>query len=219
MRRDSLLAVVLIALGALVEPGLAALAQDATPGPEAAGPVLPLAPDPAKWCTVPRRPRAELETLYEEVNARATPIASPAVVEASPAPFDEPAGQPADAATVAGVVDTVVRAVACAANGGDGLRDANLLTEEWLREELIGLPRAEFESFYTENPMPAEPEQWLMVYAVRNVRVLDDGRVGANPEVIVPGAGHFRDFLIFEQTGGRWLIDEVREGVDIYQRE
>ena len=54
-----------------------------------------------------------------------------------------------------------------------------------------------------------------MVYAVRDARVLADGRVAANPEIIVPGVGHFRDTLIFERVDGRWLIDESHEGEPI----
>jgi hypothetical protein len=207
-----LLAIVLIAVGAVAGRGDRTVAQEATPGPEAAGPVLPLTPDPS-LCTVTPRPRAEIETIYEDVNATASPAAG------EEEPFVEPAGSPADAAIVADVTHVVVEVIRCNANGGNGLVDATFLTEEHLRDNLAGLSREDFDLYYSENPIPLEPEQWLMVYAVRDVRVLADGRVGANPEIIVPGIGHFRDFLIFEQVDGRWLIDESHEGKDVYPHE
>jgi hypothetical protein len=72
----------------------------------------------------------------------------------------------------------------------------------------------DFASYTAKTPL--EPEQWLIVYAVRNARTLPDGRVAANPEIIVPGVGHFRDTLIFAQVDGRWLIDESHEGEPVY---
>lgn len=228
-RRNAILVslvVVLVALGALPGRGLTARAQDATPGvpvvapnqgPESAGPVLPLAPDAAKWCKVPRFSRAELEAIWREVNAAASPAASPVAEEDEW--VEPPAGTPADEATDAAITAAVVEVIACNVNGGDGLRDPNLITEEHQRESLVGVSREEFDDFYPEQAVVPEPEQWLMVYAVRDVRVLADGRVACNPEIVVPGVGHFRDSLIYEQVDGRWLIDESHDGEDIYPRD
>jgi hypothetical protein len=56
-----------------------------------------------------------------------------------------------------------------------------------------------------------------MVYNVRDFRVLPDGRVGVNPDIIVPGDGHYRDdYLIFQKVGGRWLIDFSYYGPNTY---
>lgn len=46
----------------------------------------------------------------------------------------------------------------------------------------------------------------------RNVRVLDNGRVAVNPEIIVPSVGQFRDLLILKRVDGRLLIDYSQEG-------
>jgi hypothetical protein len=197
--------IVLLTFVALVIPlvGLTrgTIAQDAS------APVLPLAPDPANWCTVEPMPLAEMQAIYESENPAgvATPTAGEPVIA-------EPEGTPADEATVAEAVELVVRVIACAANGGSGLHDAVFLTDEHLRADLPGLSREEFDAFYTEHPVPLEPEQWLMVYAVRNVRVIADGRIAVNPEIIVPGVGHFRDLLLLERVDGRLLIDHSQEG-------
>jgi hypothetical protein len=151
-------------------------------------------------------PLADVQALYDEVNP--TGVATPD----AEAPVDEPEGTPADDATVAEATALIVHVIACSANGGSGLHDATLVTEEHLRANLAEITREEFEGFYTENPVALEPEQWLMVYAVRNVRVLEDGRVAVNPEIIVPSVGHFRDLLILKRVDGRLLIDHSQEG-------
>jgi hypothetical protein len=180
-------------------------AQDSTP--EAAmGPVLPLAPDPATWCTVTPKTLAEVRAAWEEVNAEpsdATPLADPA-------PFERPTGTPADDATVAAITAAIVQVIACSANGGNGLADAALSTDTHLRDSnnLLGMAEEDFNGFYTETPMASGPEQWLMVYAVHDVTLLEDGRVGVRPDIIVPGVGRFcNDYLIFEEVDGQWLID------------
>lgn len=192
---------------ALAVSGVApVLAQESTPAAGPATVMLPIAPDPAT-CTADMAAPAELQAIYDDVHA------SPASA-ATPAPFVEPVGEPADAATAAAVTAVVVDVIRCNANGGNGLADAYFLTESHLRESLAEMTAEEFAAYTT--PLPLPPEEWLMVYAVRDPRVLPDGRVAANPEIIVPGVGHFRDTLIFAQVEGRWLIDESHEGEPIY---
>jgi hypothetical protein len=56
--------------------------------------------------------------------------------------------------------------------------------------------------------VPNDPEHWLTVYSVHDVTLLPGGRVGVEPEVIVPGNGHYcDDYLIFQNVDGRWLVD------------
>ena len=199
----ALLVMGVIGSGTLV-PAQDTAAQDATPE---AGPaiMLPLAPDPAR-CMAEEMPLAEMQAIYDEVNAEGT--------AATPEPFAEPEGEPADAATTAAVTEVVVEVIRCNANGGNGLADAYYLTEEHFRQGLREMAPEDFASYTSKTPL--EPEQWLMVYAVRNARTLPDGRVAANPEIIVPGVGHFRDTLIFARVDGRWLIDESHEGEPVY---
>jgi hypothetical protein len=181
------------------------VAQEATPAAETAA-MLPLAPDPAK-CMAEEKTLAEMQAAYDEVN--------PLGIAATPEPFVEPeSGQPADTATVAAVTNVIVEVIRCNANGGNGLADAYYLTEDHFRQGLREMTREDFASYTAQTPL--EPEDWLMVYAVRDVRTLSDDRVAANPEIIVPGVGHFRDTLIFASVDGRWLIDESHAGDPIY---
>jgi hypothetical protein len=191
---------VLRAAGVAVLAATAALPAFAQT-PEA--PVLPLVPDPAR-CTVEPRSLDEVRAVWQEVNA--SPRPSPEAVD------PQIAGTPADEATVAAVTQLLVDVIACAANGNSGLADATFLTDEHLRDNLAGLSEEDFAAFYTESPEASPVEAWLMVYALHDIRLLEDGRVAVNPDFIVPGVGRFRDLLILEQVDGRWLIDLSQEG-------
>ena len=207
MRRIVLLLVVLAMSAVWFSPG--ATAQDET------SPVLPLAPDPANWCKVAPRPLAEVKAIWEEINATPT-TATPSGGEIT---YPSPEGTPADEQTVKEITAALVEVIACAANGNDGLRDAANVTERHLRDSnnLLGLSQEDFEAFYTENPVPSDPEHRIMVYALRDVRILPDGRVGVQPDIIVPGVGHFRDdYVIFQKAGDRWLIDFSYSGPNSY---
>jgi hypothetical protein len=195
---------------ALAGSGPRALAQEATPENATMAVRPPIAPDPAGCMAVPRE-LAEIRAIYDEVNE-----VNAAGAAATPAAFVAPEGAPADAATIAAVTEVVVEVIRCNANGGNGLADAYYLTEEHLRENLAGMTEEDFAAAYPETPSPLPAEEWLMVYRVDNVRVLPDGRVAADPEIIVPGVGHFRDTLIFARVDGRWLIDESHEGEPVY---
>jgi hypothetical protein len=188
-------------------------AQEATPT-LATDVTLPISPDPEAWCTVEPRPLAEVRAMWEEVNA----VPSDATPSAYPAPLEKPSGEPADEQTVMEITTAVVTVIGCA-NANSGLADASLVTDRHLSDSnnLLGLPQEDFEAYYTESPIPSEPAQWLMVYSVHDVIMLADGRVGAEPEVIVPGDGHYcDDYLIFANEGGRWLIDFSYYGPNCY---
>ncbi len=168
-------------------------------------PQLPLAPDPAR-CTVTPRSLDDVRAVWEEVSD-----AEPSDPEAIDP--DIP-GAPADEATAAAVTEIMVTSVACTANGHDGLADAALVTDERLRDDLAGLSEDAFSAYYTESPDPAEPEEWFMVYALNDIRTLEDGRVAVNAEFIVPGFGYHPVFVLLEQVDGRWLIDDSLEVMD-----
>ncbi len=164
---------------------------------------LPLAPDPAR-CTIEPRSFEDVQAVWEA--SIASPVPAP-----DPIP-DDLRGTPADEETVAIVTELIVNVLACAANGNDGLRDAAYLTDEHLRDNVTGLSDEEFAQWYTESPVPSLPENWIMLYAVHNVEVLEDGRIKVNPDVIVPGVGHFIDTLLLKEVDGVWLIDQSQEG-------
>lgn len=210
MRRFVLLAFVVMSVAFTGGPTVSAQ--------ETVGPVLPLAPDPAHWCTIAPRPLDEVRAIWKEINA--TPAAATPI--GGETPFVKRQGEPGDEQTVAEITAAIVQVIACSANGNDGLRDAANVTDQHLRDSnnLLGLSQEDFDGFYTETPVASDPEHWLMVYAVREVQVLADGRVGARPDIIVPGAGRFRDdYLIFQKVDGRWLIDFSYYGPNSYPGE
>lgn len=188
-----------LVLGLVLFASSGALAQDEENG----GIVLPLSPDPAR-CTITPRSLDEVRAVWEATMA--TPVAAPEPID------PDMAGTPADEATVAAVTELLVNVIACSANGNDGLRDAAYLTDDHLRDNVSGLTEEEFTAWYTESPVANPPENWLMVYAVHDVKVLADGRISVRPDIIVPGVGHFIDILLLEEVDGRWLIDQSQEG-------
>ena len=164
---------------------------------------LPIAPDPAR-CTVEPMPLADVTALWKEVEQHpATPTAFPSDLK----------GKPADDATVQEVTDFFVQLTACVINGNDGLRDAAFSTNEHLRESLAGFAtEADFSAWYTDKPVALAPEDRLMLYAIRDVRVLADGRIVAEPEFIVPSDGQYRDIQILKRADGQLRIDQSQEG-------
>lgn len=168
-----------------------ASAQDATPI------AFPITPDPAE-CHAATRPSDEVLALL------GTPAASPAagLPFSVPAETDLPAGTPADDATVGAIVATVRELIACD-NSGDLARVFPFYTDDILRRALGGDASAALAVFLAAPPAGGSQAEIL---AVRGVRVLSDGRVGAVVEV--------RDarrtvvaFLVFVQAGDRWLVD------------
>jgi hypothetical protein len=199
MPRLSVVAVALVLGGAIaVGTAPAGGAQEATPVAEL------VTPDPAD-CRVAPRPAASLATFAGTPTAGvATPIG------AAPTPFVPPSGAPADAETVAGVTATALELFACY-NADDLSRVVALFTDDYLRrsfaaegvtDEALGV--------FAATPV-ARPAGEREAVAVRDVRLLPDGRVGAllvgrDPAGDPPD---FADFTVFVEREGRYLIDDV----------
>ena len=190
-------AVVATALLALVVAPVAA--QDATPAS------FPVTPDPSE-CRVPPRPRDEVLALLA-----GTPVAaaSPAAgLPASVATEDQlPAGEPADAATVAAIVATARELIACN-NAGDFARVFAFYTDDLIRRVFGGDPALAAQvPVVLATPAAALPvAARTELLAVREVRVLADGRVGAVIEDRDPRRT-VAFFMIFVRAGDRWLVD------------
>jgi hypothetical protein len=201
----SIVAVVLLVLTALM-PITTAHAQEASP---AAGLG---APDPSE-CTVEPRPMAFFEQ-YIGTPTAAQQEAMAGMEEATPDPaFQMPQGEPADEATVAGVLETLWQLGACINAGDFWGRYAALFTEDYFRREFerFGpIPEEERASMAaTPQPLPAEFQVALL--AVVDVRTLPDGRVVGLFDVQDPFAGSSgpsRFYWEFVQENGRWLIDK-----------
>ena len=206
MRRSALL---LATLFLLAGAGMVRVsAQEATPAP---GLVVP---DPAE-CTVAPRSVDDLAALL------ATPAAGPDAAAAA-TQIAIPLGQPADAATVEGVTRTVRETFACF-NAGDFLRVLALTTDDFVRwEQAQGFLTAETLPFLEAPPVVVPPEQRAGYLAITDVAVLPDGRVGAfvvEVDPVLPSEGAETDYLIFEQAGDRWLLDEVVESWTLAEGE
>ena len=176
-------------LGIVIFAGSGALAQNETED----GMVPPLSPDPAR-CTIEPRSLDEVRAIWEETMA--TPVAAPDPID------PDMTGTPADVETVAAVTELIVNVIACSANGNDGLRDVAYLTDEHMRDNVNGLTEEEFTTWYTESPVANPPPSWLIVYAVHEVKALEDGRISVRPDIIVPGVGHVINILLLEEVDG-----------------
>ncbi|MBW3634629.1 MAG: hypothetical protein KY456_16540 [Chloroflexi bacterium] len=168
---------------------------------------LPITPGP-ELCLVEPRP---LEFFEQYVG---TPDATPSDAgseefEGSLESFVPPAGQPAEPETVDAVVATAVEIVACF-NGGD-LPRAFALYSDNLIESFASedpLPQAEFDAM-AATPTAASEDQWSSVLAVRDVILLDDGRVGGFVDFEFAGGYRETQYAILVQEGDRWLVDEI----------
>ena len=182
------------ALFALVAAPLPALAQDATPagGRDVPGP---------SECTVGPGTADEVLALYRDVAA--TPV-SATPTAASPTPFAQPTGEPADAETAAAVEAANRELLACTnAYGFLGL--VAVSTDRHIRFVLaqdiaVGMTEETIAEFLLDTPEPMAPEQSVALVAVRDVAVLEDGRIGA-----------VTLYFIFVEEDGRYLLDEQFE--------
>ena len=207
MHRSGLtvVAVVLLGMTALM-PISAAHAQEASP---AAG----LGAPDASECTVEPRPATFFEQFIGTPTA-AQQEAMAGMAAATPDPaFQMPQGDPADEATVSGVLETVWQLGACINAGDFWGRYAALFTEDYFRRELerFGpIPEEELASI-TASPVAMPADFQVALLAVVDVRMLPDGRVAGLFDVQDPFAnppGPSRFYWEFVQEEGRWLIDE-----------
>lgn len=161
-----------------------ATAQNATP-------VAPSGSPTAAECAAEPRPLADFEAL----------IGAP--VPPTPATFEPPAGEPAEPDVAAAVTETMAGAIACF-NTTDFPRFGGYYTDEGFREDFVE-DAAEFVEI-TRAGLRLPPEFRIALVGVRDVVVLDDGRVGA---VVAydTSQGIVIDYVLFVVEDGRYLID------------
>jgi len=178
----------------------AAWAQVATPPP------LPVVPDPAGCVAEPRS--------VEEIVALA---AAPAVgsgaatavsVEEEGGSFTPPSGEPAERETVSAVEDAMRAFFACY-NAGDLARLFALYSDGFIARDFAGASADDL-AFIEASPAALPADQRATLVAVREVRTLADGRVGAFVDVVDPAserpAGEV-DFFFLVEEDGRYRID------------
>lgn len=201
--RASLCVLALLALGLR-----GASAQEATPN----------SPDP-ELCVVETRPVEEIMAVIGEPAPEGAGEATSAV-QATPEAFALPVGTPADGATTAEIVAAVHHLTACY-NAGDFLAGFSLLTDEFIQSQIpLSVFDADFIAVVEGTPVALVEDIQTTVLAVREVTVLDDGRVSAlydynSPTPQVEGIdGVETDLFIFENVDGVWLLDETIENVE-----
>ena len=201
--------VVLAALAALAP--VAGIAQQASPPPgaEALGPeacrVAPRSPETI--VSVLTTPAAESGTAETNV--------PPAGGQSTVASEDElPTGEPAAAASAEAAEDVVREFTACF-NARDLFRLFSLVSDDFLRALAaeVGVPAADEElaTAAAMQPTPVSESDRQVILAIRDARVLPDGRLG----VVLVGdwmndeEAPSSTFVILVQTPDRWLVDAV----------
>ena len=124
------------------------------------------------------------------------------------------AGVVAGTQTIAAVT-VVIREVIAAFNAGLTLRAyANFSDDHFRRRG--PLPDEEIAAL-REPARPLRAEEQETFLAIRDVRVLADGRVSAILSTHVPSVGENRKVVVFTRAGGQWQIDAVIEPLNPQQ--
>jgi ketosteroid isomerase-like protein len=177
----------------LVSP---ALAQEASP---AAGEVI----DPTE-CMVEPLTDEYLTSLAATPQAGTPQSDESSEATGSPAAFTPPQGEPAGDAEVEAVNATVRELVACL-NAADYRRVYALYTEDYLAMNFAG----EQQDVAEATPEPTEQATENALVGVSNVIMLEDGRLGAQADLVNADELQTSLYFVLENAGDRWLIDEV----------
>ena len=194
MRRILVLAGAVLAAGTVVLAAGRGAAQDASPAASPAGVA----------CAVAPRPTDELLTLW--FGPDGVPVGTPGSAGPAVPAAALPVGEPADAATVAAVDPVGREFFACFATDQNN-RAFALMTDDLVRlfvpHDSREQTRVYLEALEAQGAAtPAPGTAGVAVPPLREVRVLEDGRVGA---ILMVEEGGL--FLYFERQGDRWLVD------------
>jgi hypothetical protein len=167
---------------------------------------FPIVPDPAECQVAPRT----AESL-----AAITGTPSPASTAATEA--DLPQGEAADEETVAAIV-AAERLFAACYNAGDFGRLLSLLTDHAVLMVTGGTPDQATIDLILAPATPAPAESLVSLVQLRDVRVLEDGRIGAIAEnglASDPGVATDVSFRVFLKVGDNWLLDDEIAGLPL----
>lgn len=211
MRRlTTLVGSMILGLSLLFTLSAVSVAQEATPAGDS--------PD-ADECTFEARSIEDMRMLHGTPAPEGAGEATSAV-EATPADFTLPAGEPADEQTVAEVT-AAVRGLAACYNAGDYLAGFGGVTEEFIISQIgLSLFDEDFVAAMEAEPVPLDEEQQTVVLGIREVTVLEDGRVAllfdySGPSPQLEGInGVETDLFIFENVDGQWLLDASVENLE-----
>lgn len=133
------------------------------------------------------------------------PTGDPLSLSADPPGVPEeslPAGEPAPAVAVAGIVDALVQFAVC--RGEAGLA---IYSDDYFRRFGTGLPFDDGVSRVLW-PMPLRGVERGEDVRLRDARVLPDGRIGAVVETPGMGPAYLGNFFVFVEGEDGWLLDE-----------
>lgn len=169
-----------------------------------------MVPDPTECRTAPIS-ADELIALWFPENGAGTPVPATPAAEPPPASVPLPLGEPADAATAAGVAATVRELYACQ-NLGENGRTFPFFTDDALRgfDPPPDLGPADVPALLAGLPEPVPAAERVRLLAVADVSAMADGRVGAIVVIDdppVPPEGAQTALWLFVEEGDRWLID------------
>jgi hypothetical protein len=189
------------------------LAQDATPTAD-------ISPNPEDCVIANPRTVADLQAIYGTPAPAGAGEATSLAEMATPEVTELPTGTPADAETVAAIEAWAHLNFACV-NAGNYLAGLSMVTEEMIvlsvgesvyDEDLIATLEA--------SPVALPEGEQVDLIGVRNVIVLDDGRVGALIDYEAHTGqteginGKETDFFIFKEVDGVWLLDDVYQNME-----
>ena len=171
-------------------------------------------PASRELCTIAGREPEAMASLL------ATPVAEAAPRVASVASERElPTGTAVDQSTQDAIHASMEQFIDCA-NAGAAFRSLNLVSDAFLRAQLGSGPASADEiarlaevlrEAADASPVPRQSGQRTILADLRDVRLLEDGRVGA---IVVVRSGSEpasveTGFYIFQREANRWLIDAV----------
>lgn len=192
--------------------GLSAVrAQDATP---AAG----LSTDPS-LCTIEPTTVEALQALYGTPAPAGAGEANSLAESETPEVDVIPTGTPADEATTAEVTAAIQRQFACN-NSGNLLASLAGISEHFISTEIGNAVFDEdLVAALEASPVALPADQQVVLLAVRDVTVYEDGRVGALIDYTIAGnpegnSGQETDLFIFVNEGGVWLLDDSFENLE-----
>lgn len=177
---------------------MAAAAQESSPVDDF------VSPDPAA-CRVTPRTLDDLRGFLPSPADEGTPSA----IAAPPSPVP-PEGVPADPEIVEAITAVTYELYACL-NANDFLRVFALYTDGYMTRSFVSEDIAPEAIDLFGTPIPAEPADKRTSVAVRDVQVLDDGRIGA----LVVSRSPYADgadvptYYIFVEQEGRYLVDDI----------
>jgi hypothetical protein len=191
-------AFLIVAMASVLATSSASLAQETE---------FPIVPDPAECQVIEPRSGESLAAIA------GTP--SPEMTAATEA--DLPQGEAADEETTAAIIEAERLLVACY-NAGDFSRLLTLLTDHAILMAVGGTPDQSTIDILLSPATPSPTDSMISLVAVRDVRVLEDGRVGAiadwgvssDPTVITE-----INFEVFVKVGDVWLLDDEITGLPV----